>query len=86
VRRGCPLRAVMVPTSTDAGSEGERRPTAPAVGGGGGGAAKSTSMGVDADDPASSTCTDGDGDAVGRLHSTTGSRTTAVQQCSVAKE
>jgi hypothetical protein len=76
----------MVPTSTDAGGEGERRPTAPIVGGGGSGAAKSTSMGVDVDDPASTTCTGGDGDVVGRPHSTTGSRTTAIQQCSVEKE
>jgi hypothetical protein len=48
----------MVPTITDVDGDGERCPTAPAVGGG---AAGSTSMGVDADDPASPTGTGGDG-------------------------
>jgi hypothetical protein len=75
---GCPRWAAMVPTTTDVGGVGERRPTATVVGGGGGGVARSTSIGAVADDSALPTGTGGDGDAVGSAHSTTGSGTTTV--------
>jgi hypothetical protein len=44
-RGGCPRRATMVPTTTDIGGVGERRPTTTAAGGGDDGAARSMSMG-----------------------------------------
>jgi hypothetical protein len=61
----------MFPTTTNVDGARERRPTGTPVGGGGGGAARSTSIGAVADDSASPIGTGGDGDAVGRPHSTT---------------
>jgi hypothetical protein len=57
---------------------GERRRTVAAVGGGGGGAAKSTSNSAVADNSASPIGTGGDGNAMGRPHSTTGRGRIAV--------
>lgn len=76
--RSCPRRAAMVPTTTKVGGDGERQATVVVVGRGGGGTTRSTSMGADVDDPASPTGTGGDGDTVGRPHSTTDSGTTTV--------